>query len=324
MKKHISALVLTVLIVAVCISGCGTSQQSSNLQPETQTQTRSDVSDTTAENTTADTTSATEETQSTSATTKSKTKVKIKTSSSSGAVDSATQPATVQSNVPANSITGANINPNLNAIQNRVDSEWKALQVRAIHLESNSLELEVGETVVLSVAYSPENAMYKQCTASVNNGCVSVSSSNSNVTVKGKSAGTCVLTVTSKNGHKATCNITVKRNESITDDTALPHSDLCTADNVAKWTAAITAKCAELGMTQDATLKGFNIIINTDDNKGQTQSFNEVKSEYVQKAEAQLQSAIDGEYSDYTFNCYSEPQDDGEYYIYIVVNKEEE
>lgn len=168
--------------------------------------------------------------------------------------------------------------------------------------------------------------MYKLCSVNVSNKNVIeiTDKTNKTISIKGKSAGTCVITVVSANGHKATCSVTVKRNETITDDSKIPHSDLCTAENVNRWAAEITSACSSLGMKQNSSLKGVDIAIDTTDNKDQKKSFNEVKAEYVQTVKSQLEALTEGDYKNYVFNCYTESKGGGEYYINVVISKEQE
>lgn len=320
MKRHIPALVLTALLCAICAAGCGTSKESSGTEPVTKPVATIDKAATEAPTTVAETTAkATEATKATEKSSRSKARVSNVRKNSA---QTATQSPTAPTNIPPDTITGSNINPNINSIAGRISSEIKANQVKSISLSKSDLELEVGESAELEVTYNPSGAMYKLCTAKVNNNSVQVSSSNTKVSVKAKTAGTCVLTVTSYNGHKATCNITVKRNETITDDTKLDHKELCTAQNVQRWTTEITSECQKLGMTQSSSLKGADIAIDTSENKGKKQSYNEVRNEYVQSVKTQLGVLVTGgSYKDYVFNCYSESKGGGEYYINIVVSE---
>ena len=320
MKKHYLAFVLAAIIGTVCAASCGASVESSIPQPEKTRATSATMAVTTEPSATQS--ASTKATEATKATTKAKTKSRARASVNS--TPRATQSPTAPTNIPPDSISGANINPNLNTIAGRVSADIAARQVSSISLSKSDIELEVGESTELSVTYYPDNAMYKLCTAKVGNGCVIVSTNNRTVTVKAKSAGTTVLTVTSSNGHKATCNITVKRNEEITDDTKLDHADLCTASNVNRWVANLTAECQKLGMTQSASLKGADIAIDTADGKGKKQSFNEVNAAYVQTAKSQLAALVTGEYKDYVFNCYSESKGGGEYFINIVVEEKQQ
>lgn len=232
-----------------------------------------------------------------------------------------TQSATVQANIPKDNITGSNINPNLSAIQAQVAEDMKALAVKSIRLSSNSLTIATGESAELALTFNPENAAVKSCSLTVSSGCVVADFlGNSKIVVTGKSAGTCTLTVTSHNGHKAYCDITVKRAEQeITDDTVLSHKELCTADNATRWRTAIAQQCALLGMKENTALRGASFSINTADDQS-ARSYNAAEKAYVQQVLEQVELLTNGEYESYEFNCISEPQD-GEYIITVIVNK---
>lgn len=226
--------------------------------------------------------------------------------------------ATVQSNVPADNISGANVNPNIGAIQGDVQAQINALAVTSIALSSSSLSVLAGETRTLTVSYSPSNAVNKSCTAAADNQNVSVAVSGSTISVTGAKAGVCTLTVTSANGHKATCNITVKPNQSsVTDDTALSHGDLVTAANAERWATAVSADLQALGMTRNTALQGNSIVLTTDglNNK----SYNTVLREFIRQAETAAEQLTDGDWSGYEFNCVYRVQSNGEYAIIISV-----
>lgn len=322
MKKHYLALVLAAVIGAVCAASCGSSVESSIPQPEKTRATSATTNVTTAPASTQP--ASTKATEATKATTKSKTTTRARARMTPNVVPGATQSPTAPTNIPPDSISGANINPNLNGIAGRVSADIAARQVTGVTLSETDLELEVGESAEISVTYAPDNALYKLCTAKADNGCVLIKTDNRTVTVKAKSAGTAVLTVTSSNGRKATCNITVKRSETITDDTKLDHADLCTANNVNRWVSNLTAECQQLGMTQSAALKGADIAIDTADGKGKKQSFNEVNAANIQTAKSQLAALVTGDYKNYVFNCYSESKGSGEYFINIVVEEKQQ
>lgn len=319
MKRHWLAAVLAAVLVAACAAGCSASGESSQTEPETKP--KATVSSTVA--TVQDTTAAS--TQAATTAPKKKTTTNKKKKTTAATAPKATVSPTAPSNIPPNSISGANINPALNSIANRVQGDINSSQVTSISLSESSVELSVGDAITIDVSYNPEGAMYKLCSASVSNAGVEiVSKTNSKIKLKGISAGTTVLTVTSQNGHKATCNITVKRNETITDDTKLNHKDLCTAENVNRWTAELTAHCVSMGMSHDSGLKGADIAIDTADNAGTKKSYNDVKTEYISSVNSQLDALIEGDAKDYEFNCYSESKGGGEYLINVVIIKSAE
>lgn len=209
----------------------------------------------------------------------------------------------------------------MGSIANRVSNDIASMEVTSISLSEKNIDLSVGDKIEIDVTYYPEGALYKLCTAKLSTKCAEISSkTNKSVTLRGVTAGTGVLVVTSQNGHKASCNITVKQNESITDDTKLSHKELCTVENVNRWTAEISAECAATGMTKKDSLKGVDIAIDTSDNADKKKSYNDVKSEYLSTVRSQLDALIDGDAKDYVYNCYSEPKGGGEYYINVVIS----
>lgn len=325
MKKNAILPALCAALCLVCASGCASTQESSQPKPTQHVSATPDsptaASDTQAASATAPS-SATQP-----ATTAKKSKAKVNTITPSRRVPntiSPTAPTVDPANIPPNSITGANINPNINSIAGRISDEISSRQVTAISLSKTEIELEVGEKAEIEIAYQPSDAMYKLCSVSGGNECAQISATNNTVTVKGRSAGTCVITVTSQNGHKATCSITVKRNEEITDDSKITYEDLYTAENVGRLSEEMSAVCASLGMERNAQLKGADIAVNTADNKGRTVSYNEVKAEYTQSIKTQLAVlTAEGDYKDYVYNCYTEPNG-SDYFINIVISKKEE
>lgn len=228
--------------------------------------------------------------------------------------------ATVQNNVPADNISGGNINPNIGAIQSDMQGQIDALAVTSIALNTNSLSVSVGETASLTVSYKPSNAVGKFCTAAADNQNVSVAVSGSTISVTGAKAGVCTLTVTSANGHKANCSITVKPNPSdITDDTVLSHGELVTAANAERWASSVAADLEALGLTRNSSLQGNSIVLSTEglDNK----SFNAAANEFIRRAEADAEQLTGGDWPAYEFNCVYRAQGSGEYAIVISVNE---
>ncbi len=326
MKRHSFVILLTALLCAVCAASCSNSSESST-PPQPSTRPGATLSE--AQPTTQPVTKNAAATKPAKTNNKKKTKTKTTVTATQPATPRqnpvATTSPTAPKNIPGNTINGSNINPNIGNIADRVTDDINSKQVSGISLSETDIELAVGDTAEISVTYTPSDAMYKICSTNLSGSSVEITAkTNSKITIKGKSAGTCVLTVTSQNGHKATCSITVKRNETITDDSKIPHTDLCTAENVNRWAADITAECQNLGMKQNASLKGVGIAFDTAENAGKTQSYNEVKASYVQNVKAQLESLIEGEYKDYVFNCYAESKGGGEYYINVVISKEAE
>lgn len=231
----------------------------------------------------------------------------------------ATQP-TVRTNVPADSISNSNINPNIGSIQNNMQAEINAREVRSIALDFSSVTLSVGESRDLIISFNPSDAANKSCTLTTDNQNINASLSGKTVTVTGVASGTSTLTVTSNNGHQASCSFTVKRNEAdITDDTVLPHAELVTAANAERWTQAVAERLESLGMTHNTTLQGSSVTLTTvgENNK----SFNDSLSDLTAEAQAQVKRQLDGDWQDYEFNCVCRVQDGGDFSIVIAVNQ---
>ncbi len=232
---------------------------------------------------------------------------------------STVQPTTITTDVPPDNISGANINPYLGSIQGEVIAEIEAHSVKSISLSQTALTVTAGESKNLEISYEPSDAVDKTCTAEVSNSNVKASVSGKTVTVTGVNAGTCTLTVSSKNGHKATCNITVKRSEhEITDDTVLPHSELCTAANASRWAEAVAVQLESKGITRDTSLRGGGISLRTDADKSDM-SYNAAQKSFIAQAEYEAALVTSGSWSDYTFNCTSESLGGGEYAIIIII-----
>ena len=317
MKYRFLSLLFASIVIATALAGCGEPSQSTVTTDEKSTVV-STADSAPADTSIAETQTATQvETtaEATAATTKPAAKKNKKKQ------EETTQPVTVQANIPEDNITHSNINPNLGAIQSQVAEDMKALAVKSIRLSSNSLTIATGESAELTLTFNPENAAVKSCSLTVSSGCVKADfSGNSKIVVTGKSAGTCKLTVTSHNGHKAYCDITVKRaGQEITDDTVLSHKELCTAENATRWRTAIAQQCTLLGMKENTELRGASYTINTADDQS-SRSYNAAEKAYVQQALEQVEALTNGEYESYEFNCISEPQG-SEYIITIIVNK---
>ena len=166
--------------------------------------------------------------------------------------------------------------------------------------------------------------MIKSCSIKTSTDCVTAATSGSTIKVTGKKAGTSVLTVTSFNGHKASCSITVKHAEKvITDDTALPHSELCTAANVSRWLDAVIKRLQTLGMTRNTSLSGAGTELSTADLPDNI-SFNTAQKTLADKAESELKAQTNEQWTNYEFNCVSEAREKGEYAIIITVNEKQE
>ena len=259
-----------------------------------------------------------------------KTKIKKKSESSTApSTAPTTEPNTADStqpttnaNVPKDNITQANLNPNIGAIQSDIMAQIQALTVKSISLSKTSLTVEAGKSDKLEIGFDPTNAAVKTCSLQMSNGNAVAKLSGTTITVTGKTAGTATLTVTSKNGHKATCNITVTRSEQVvTDDTVLPHSELCTAANANRWNASITAKLSSLGMTANPNLGGSSFSLSTANLSG-SNSYHTAEAALMSMAETEAIKQTGGEYSGYEFNCVAS-QSNGECEFTVVINKAE-
>lgn len=258
--------------------------------------------------------------ETTQPTTQAATKKPAATTSTTAATTSPTQPTTIQANVPKDNITAANMNPNLASIQGRVAAELDELAVQGISLSAKSLTLEVGESKELKLSFKPENALVKTTTMKMSNANATATISGTTITVKGVKAGTSTLTVTSSNGHRAVCDITIKRTEKvITDDTVLPHSELCTAENVNRWGEDVMAYLESLGMQRNPMLNGSSAELSTE-SLGDT-SYNAAADSLNSQAESALTAQTGDEWDGYEFNCFTEARSGGEYAIIIVINE---
>lgn len=219
---------------------------------------------------------------------------------------STTEPTStpVQDNIPEDTVTGANINPNIGGIQGQVIAEMDALAVRHISLSSSKLTLTEGERTELTVSFDPSNAANKSCSVSTDNGCASAKIAGKTVTVTAKSSGTCTVTVKAHSGATAACTVTVKPAQ-ITDNTPLPHKELCTAANTGRWADELHALCRSLGLTHNSQLSGSSIVLSTAAFAGET-SFNEMTESLRTAAAAQLQAQTGANFSEYEYNLVAE------------------
>ena len=109
----------------------------------------------------------------------------------------------------------------------------------------------------------------------------------------------------------------------ITDDTAIPHSQLCTDENMRKVTSVINNHFVNLGSPYNPTLNKDNcgwFITQTLMSKYEECSVNKFTNDtlvsFINEANAFLEMS-DATYTDWTINCYAERQSDGEYNIYF-------
>ncbi len=229
-----------------------------------------------------------------------------------------TVPHTTNPNVPADSITGANINPSIAAIQRQMLDQLLALRLKALTLSKTSLTLEAGKSETLDIRYDPADTIDKLCTVSVSNGNASASISGAKVTVTGTAAGTATVTVTARNGIKATCEVTVKAPaEAVTDDTVLPHGNLCTAQNVSRWCDELTEYLqTEKGLIYDSEIENESLRLTFSTAPlGDDHSFNTAAIELKKQAEEMLDP--EGDLSGAHFICTAEEK--GSEYEFTVL-----
>ena len=109
----------------------------------------------------------------------------------------------------------------------------------------------------------------------------------------------------------------------ITDDTVIPHSQLCTDENMSKVTTVINNLFVSLGSPYNPTLNKDNcgwFLTQTLMSKYEECSVNKFTNDtlvsFINEANAFLEMS-DATYTDWTINCYAERQPDGEYNIYF-------
>ena len=109
----------------------------------------------------------------------------------------------------------------------------------------------------------------------------------------------------------------------ITDDTVIPHSQICTDENMSKVTMVINNHFVSLGSPYNPTLNKDNcgwFLTQTLMSKYEECSVNKFTNDtlvsFINEANAFLEMS-DATYTDWTINCYAERQPDGEYNIYF-------
>ena len=109
----------------------------------------------------------------------------------------------------------------------------------------------------------------------------------------------------------------------ITDDTAIPHSQLCADENMRKVTSVINNHFVNLGSPYNPSLNKDNcgwFLTQTLMSKYEVCSVNKFTNDtlvsFINEANAFLEMS-DATYTDWTINCYAERQPDGEYNIYF-------
>ena len=109
----------------------------------------------------------------------------------------------------------------------------------------------------------------------------------------------------------------------VTDDTPIPHSQLCTDANMSKITSAVNTYFVNLGMTHNPSLNKDNsgwFLTQTNLVAYSECSVNNFMNDTIVSFnnEADAFGSMYGvTYSDWTFNCYAEKQSNGEYNIYF-------
>lgn len=109
----------------------------------------------------------------------------------------------------------------------------------------------------------------------------------------------------------------------ITDDTSIPHSQLCTDENMSKVTSVINNHFVSLGSPYNPSLNKDNcgwFLTQTLMSKYEECSVNKFTNDtlvsFINEANVFL-GMSDATYTDWTINCYAERQPDGEYNIYF-------
>lgn len=111
--------------------------------------------------------------------------------------------------------------------------------------------------------------------------------------------------------------------QTVTDDTPIPHSQLCTDANMDKITSAVNTYFVNLGMTHNPSLNKDNsgwFLTQTNLVAYSECSVNNFMNDTIVSFnnEADAFGSMYGvTYSDWTFNCYAEKQANGEYNIYF-------
>ena len=109
----------------------------------------------------------------------------------------------------------------------------------------------------------------------------------------------------------------------VTDDTPIPHSQLCTDTNMSKITSAVNTAFSNKGMILNSTLNKDNcgwFLTQTNLTAYSECSVNKFANDtitsFTNEADAFL-SMSGATYGDLTFYCYAEKQSNGEYNIYF-------
>lgn len=329
MKKRLFAIAITIVMIlsASALSGCGSS------------------SDTPAETTSAfvETTVAVKESSSVAETTTEETTTDV---DSTDPTQDTTKADTKKKSDNSNGSTNKNTSSNSNG-----SSKSKNVAVTSVSLSKGSMTITEGSSQSFEVYIDPASATDRQYNVVTNNGNATVSCNGSIVTVYAQSKGNCEITVSSTNGKSATCHVTInaksssngssgnksnnnsggssnnnsnKNNQTITDDTLLTHSQLCSEAIVGRLIDKVNSIYQQKGMTYNSSLNKNNsgwLLSGTNYYPGDyiysTNSFIEKElAGYEEEVDA-LVNYDGNSYSDFQFRCYYEKQSNGEYYFYF-------
>ena len=125
------------------------------------------------------------------------------------------------------------------------------------------------------------------------------------------------------NNNTSNDNKPSNNSQTVTDDTPIPHTQLCTDANMDKITSAVNTYFVNLGMTHNPSLNKDNsgwFLTQTNLVAYSECSVNNFMNDTIVSFnnEADAFGSMYGvTYSDWTFNCYAEKQDNGEYNIYF-------
>lgn len=109
----------------------------------------------------------------------------------------------------------------------------------------------------------------------------------------------------------------------VTDDTPIPHSQLCTDANMSKITSAVNTAFSNKGMILNSTLNKDNcgwFLTQTNLTAYSECSVNKFANDTITSFTNEVDAFLSmsgASYSDLTFYCYAEKQPNGEYNIYF-------
>ncbi len=151
----------------------------------------------------------------------------------------------------------------------------------------------------------------------------SSSSSNSNLGSSSSSNSKPSSNSNSNSSSSSSSNSSSKPATVVTDDTDIPHSQLCTDANMQKVTSAVNDYFINLGMIYNPSLNANNcgwFLVQTNLTTSYECSVNYFKSNTIYAFESDANAFLsmsNATYSDLTFYCYAEYQGNGEYNIYF-------